>query len=397
MTADELARLLRPEVRQAVAASVGRDPLQVALDARVPEARLVATQVKYLGRARRKLPSSAAAQCLLPPRAFEQASSEACAACKRLSGGRVLDLTCGLGVDAAALSRRFRAVVTLERDPVLAAVAEENFRRLGITNVEVVQASAEEYLQRGGLAFDWIYADPDRRDAEGRRRVRMEDCSPDVVALLPLLRRVAPRLCIKSSPLFDIDEAPRLFGPCGVEVLSAGDECKEVVIYVDPDDAGRCGVTATAVGAGSFTAPMGRAAPEPPGTFDSDRYRWLVLTDVALRKARIARLHLFGRADMWSETGFGFAAGRFADPLVRLLPIERIEPYDPRRLKRELKGAGAEILKREFPLGPEEVMRRTGLHAGCDVRLAFTRIGGAYWTIRIGGGEPDERNNKTVE
>lgn len=60
----------------------------------------MATQVKYLARAAQKLPSYAAAQCILPPLAFEQASSEACAAHKLLEGDTVLDLTCGLGADA---------------------------------------------------------------------------------------------------------------------------------------------------------------------------------------------------------------------------------------------------------------------------------------------------------
>ncbi len=115
----------------------------MALDKRVPHAALVATQVKYLGRAAAKLPSYRAARCILPPRAFEQASSEACAAHKRIGGEAVLDLTCGLGVDAFALSRRFGRVVTLERDPLLARIARDNFARLGVTNVEVVCASAE--------------------------------------------------------------------------------------------------------------------------------------------------------------------------------------------------------------------------------------------------------------
>ena len=109
----------------------------MAKDRRVPHARLVATQVKYLARAAQKLPSYAAAQCILPPLAFEQASSEACAAHKRIGGDTVLDLTCGLGVDAFFLSRRFGRVVTLERNDVLARVAAENFSRLGATNIEV--------------------------------------------------------------------------------------------------------------------------------------------------------------------------------------------------------------------------------------------------------------------
>ena len=77
MTPEEYELLLTDEVQRAIAVSRGRDPLDVALDRTVPHARLVATQVKYLARAASKLPSYAAAQCILPPLAFEQASSEA--------------------------------------------------------------------------------------------------------------------------------------------------------------------------------------------------------------------------------------------------------------------------------------------------------------------------------
>lgn len=380
LTAEELALLLTPEVRRAVAAARGRDPLEVALDRSVPHARLVATQVKYLARAERKLPEYAAAQCILPPRAFEQASSEACAACKRMEGDTALDLTCGLGVDARQLARRFRRVVTLERDPVLAAAARENFARMGVANVEVVCTTAEEYLARPGLRFDWIYADPDRRGADGRKQVVLAACSPDVGALLPRLREVAPRICVKNSPLFDVDEAPRVFGPCRVEVLSVADECKEVVVYADGSQPE---ITATAVGRGSFSAPFGAPAPPPPGRFDPARYRWLVVPDVALQKARLVRLHLAGRADCWSENGFGFAAECPGAVLGRALPVEGVEPYDPRRLKRTLGGCGAELLKRDFPLRSEELMRRLGVHAGDSVRLAFTKIGNDYWVIRL--------------
>ena len=108
MTREEFDTLCRDDVRRAVEENLGRDPLAVALDRRTPHAALVATQVKYLERARTKLPSYYAARCILPPRAFEQASSEACAAHKEPAGDAALDLTCGLGVDALALGRRFR-------------------------------------------------------------------------------------------------------------------------------------------------------------------------------------------------------------------------------------------------------------------------------------------------
>ena len=121
MTPEQYRLLLTPEVRRTVEEQIGRDPAAIALDKRIPHAALIATQVKYLARARTKLPSYYEARCILPPLAFEQASSEACAARKSCSGERVLDLTCGLGVDALYLSKRFREVITLERDATLAA------------------------------------------------------------------------------------------------------------------------------------------------------------------------------------------------------------------------------------------------------------------------------------
>ncbi|MCD8275186.1 MAG: class I SAM-dependent methyltransferase [Alistipes sp.] len=399
MTSEEYELLLTDEVQRAIAACRDRDPLDVALDRTVPHARLVATQVKYLARAASKLPSYAAAQCILPPLAFEQASSEACAAHKRIDGDTALDLTCGLGVDALFLSRRFRHVVTLERSEMLARIAAENFRRLRAANIEVVRTSAEEYLQRPGLRFDWIFADPDRRSADGRKQVRLEACSPDITALMPLIARASGRLCIKNSPLFDVDEALRLFPDSRVEVVSLGDECKEVLVYADGTGPS---LTATALGRGSFTAAPGeRTAPretaapgetEAPGeitpppapdNFDPARYRWLVVPDVALQKARLARLHLRGKADIWSENGYGFAAEEPRDVIGKVFAVESIEPYDPRRLKRSLKGLGAELMKRDFPLAAEELARRLGVRAGADVRLAFTKIRNGFWAVRL--------------
>ena len=69
--------------------------------------------------------------------------------------------------------------------------------------------------------------------------------------------------------------------------------------------------------------------------------------------------------------------------LGKVFAIEAVEPYDPRRLRRELSGRGATILKRDFPLSADEIMRRTQLRPGDDVRLAFTKIDGRFWTVRL--------------
>ncbi|MBQ8307252.1 MAG: RsmD family RNA methyltransferase [Alistipes sp.] len=379
MTQEDFDNLCREEIRRVVEENRHRDPLEVALDKRVPHAALVATQVKYLKRAEAKLPSYAAAGCILPPRAFEQASSEEVSACHHLAGDRVLDLTCGLGVDALTLSRSFREVVTLERDPLLAAITRENFRRLGATNITLINTSAEEYLPTSTETFDWIYADPDRRNAEGRKQVRLEDCSPNILALRESLQRLAPRLCLKNSPLFDIEEAFRLFPRSRVEVLSRQDECKEVVIYTGEEQPMR---VAVAVGRGQVAVAEADYDRSPsPQPFEAERYRWLIIPDVALQKARLVAHHLRSMAWVGSENGYAFAEEPPTEVLGRVFAIDRIEPFNPKALKRLWKGQKVEILKREFHSTPEAIRRQIGAREGSDHRLAFTEIDGRGWTI----------------
>ena len=381
MTQSELDILLREEVRQAIKENLERDPLRIALDGKLPYAREVATQVKYLQRARRKLPRLYAACGIIPQRAFEQSSSEECASAKRIGGESLLDLTCGLGMDAAALAGRFRRVVALERDPVLASVTRENMRRMGIENVEVVNASAEEYLAQCEEHFDWIYVDPDRRTEKGERVFKLEDCSPNVLALMPHIKRVGEHLAIKNSPLFDVEEAFRLFPDGNVEVVSLHDECKEVMIYLG---GGEPTLSATAVGRGRVEFRRAElTSVTTPEEFAKDEYRYLVIPDVSLQKARIVANALQGAADVWSNNSFGFARELPEDVLGRVERVERIEIFDIKSLKRELKGKGVDIVLRDFPMGVDELRKRTASRSGNEKRIALTRIAGKSYTIYL--------------
>ena len=381
MTQSELDILLREEVRQAIKENLERDPLRIALDGKLPYAREVATQVKYLQRAKRKLPRLYAACGIIPQRAFEQSSSEECASAKRIEGESLLDLTCGLGMDAAALAGRFKRVVALERDQVLASVTRENMRRMGIENVEVVNTSAEEYLAHCEEHFDWIYVDPDRRTDKGERVFKLEDCSPNVLALMPYIKRVGEHLAIKNSPLFDVEEAFRLFPDGSVEVVSLHDECKEVMIYLG---GGESTLSATAVGRGRVEFRRAElTSVATPEEFAKDKYRYLVIPDVSLQKARIVANALQGIADVWSNNSFGFARELPEGVLGRVERVERIEIFDIKSLKRELKGKGVDIILRDFPMGVDEVRKRTASRSGNEKRIALTRIAGKSYTIYL--------------
>ena len=381
MTVETFDKLCSAETISAVETSLERLPSDIALDKHIADAAVVATQVKYLQRAKSKLPSYFAARCILPPLSFEQASSEAVASAKAIEGEAVLDLTCGLGVDSLYLSKRFARVVSIERDKTLAKVARENFRRLGVENIEVINTSAEEYLATCNERFDWIYADPDRRSDAGKKLVRLEDCSPNILALKADIERIsAGRVMIKNSPLFDVDEALRLFSPARVEVVSLRDECKEVIVSTAERDI----LVATAIGKGSFEVALSDIVePEMPH-FDMESYRYLLIPDVAIQKSRLARMALSEVADIWSNNGFGFARTMpEGTPLARIEEIQSIEEYSSKELRRRLAGEGYEIYKRDIELSITQIAKQLKIKQGGRKRIAVSRVGGSIKVITL--------------
>ena len=204
--------------------------------------------------ARHKLPSWAAIDGIVyPPHlSMEQCSSEQTARYKaRLigSGGTMVDLTGGFGVDFSFLARGFQRAVYVERQEQLCAIARENFRLLGLSQAEVVCADSTDYLQTMS-PVDFIYADPARRDNHGARTYGISDCTPDVLALRDLLLSKARRVLLKLSPMLDWRKAVSDLGEQyvrEVHIVSVGNECKELLLLL-----------------GSGSAPKPPMHPKPP-------------------------------------------------------------------------------------------------------------------------------------
>jgi hypothetical protein len=136
-------------------------------------------------------------------------------------------------------------------------------------------------------------------------------------------------------------------------------------------------------------------APEPleafeafePESFTPERDRYLVIPDVALQKARVARRY-FAERGVWmdSDNGYGFAAEMPDGIMGKTFEIEIIEPFDPKELKRRLKVQsikGIDILKREFPLSTADIARQVGVREGGLRKIAFTRADGRLRQITL--------------
>ena len=204
-----------------------------------PEVDLTFALDQIAGRqtARKKLPSWAAVEGIVyPPHlSMEQCSSEQTARYKAGVAGRgrrLVDLTGGFGVDFSFMAQGFAEAVYVERQPALCDIARQNFDVLGLRQAKVVCADSEDYL-RQMEPVDLVYIDPARRDSHGGRTYGISDCTPDVIALKPLLIEKADRVIIKLSPMLDWRKAVEDLGEqyvSEVHIVSVGNECKEMVV-----------------------------------------------------------------------------------------------------------------------------------------------------------------------
>ena len=188
----------------------------------------------------RKLPSWSGLEIIVPASInLEQCSSESTALYKASllpEGARVADLTGGLGADSWAFSLKAEALWFNERDPRLLDVVRCNFEVLGVNNVvfngfDIIPWASDWQDSLASFAPDYIYLDPARRDSAGRKVFLLEDCSPDVVALMPKLLELAPTVLVKVSPMADLTMLRRRLEGCLAElhVVGTDSECKEVL------------------------------------------------------------------------------------------------------------------------------------------------------------------------
>ena len=160
----------------------------------------------------------------------EQCSSELAARYKAslISGEKMVDLTGGYGVDTYFLSEQFAHTDYVEQNAELCRIAEHNFANKPIA---IHNTSAEDFLA-AAEQYDLIFLDPARRDSHGGKVFRLEDCTPNVVELLPTLLAHGKRIMIKLSPMLDLTQAVTSLSQVtwDIHVVAIKNEVKELLL-----------------------------------------------------------------------------------------------------------------------------------------------------------------------
>lgn len=354
--------------------------------------------------ARRKLPLWAATDGIVyPPHlSMEQCSSEQTARYKaavaqRLTGstdseprGTLIDLTGGFGVDFSFMVQGFKRGIYVERNKELCRIAGHNFSVLGLNGTEVINTDAEGYLKTLAAA-DMIFIDPARRDTAGRRTFAISDCTPDVLALKPLLLDKAPVVMIKLSPMLDWRKAVSDFNGAATEVhiVASGGECKELILVLNRNNNTHVRVfcvnddnilefdtaeNTPSAPATDVTKMLSSFTPQGPAAATSATL-FICEPDAAVMKAGFfgELEHRFNVSRVGVNSNLFLSCGRPEGFPGRVLAVRAVSTMNRRELKTFLAGTvRANITTRNFPLSVAELRRRLRIKDGGECYIFAT-------------------------
>lgn len=296
-------------------------------------------------------------------------------------GWRVADLTAGLGVDAMALARAAAGVTAVEIDPAVADALRHNAASAG--NLTVVCADCREFCGQTvaeGKRFDAVFIDPARRDYSGGRVHALADCRPDVVAMLPLLRKMTRRLIVKASPMLDITHTlGELPGTGRVIALGTPTECKELDIIIDFDESTDPLIEAVTLGAdgAEWTFALRRSdengASVSYGAPHEGAYIYEPFPAVMKTGAMKLLAERFGLTKLAPNTH-----AWWSDDLVEAFPghifkVTEVLPYASKHIKRYAsRHPRVGVTARNFDVGADALRAKLGVREGPSRLFALT-------------------------
>ena len=290
---------------------------------------------------------------------------------------RFLDLTGGYGVDTYFLSEQFIHTDYVEQNEELCRIAAHNFALSQKSKVKrqklsiaIHNTTAEDFLLSspcGEAGWGLIFLDPARRDSHGSKVFRLEDCTPNVVELLPTLLAHSKRLLIKLSPMLDLTQAVTSLSQVNwdIHIVAIKNEVKEVLLLSG--------------GTGQITT-IDLAQKDQAFVFTREEEQHCGLD---IRDGKLANYLYEPNAAILKAGAYKLVAQRFGlhklDVNTHLYTSRQFIENFPGRVwriteKQNLKQAN--VLTRNYPLTPEQLKKKLHLRDGGTAFVIGCRVAG---------------------
>ena len=339
----------------------------------------IATQIKGIRIAEKKFPLFFNnPRILYPPKLnLEQTSSQITAEYKSglVEGSSGADLTGGLGIDTFFLAKKFDSFQYYEMNKELSEIADHNFRELGASNIRVNYGDSLELLKQTSQKFDWIYADPARRDEHGSKVYHLSDCTPDIPEELDFLLEKSDHILLKTSPILDITAGLReLHSVKEIHVIAVNNEVKELLWLIEKNWKSALKLTTInfqgkKVQKFSFDTEI-----KTLNTVLSKPLNYLYEPNAAIMKSGLFTeiSTTFGIPKLHDHSHIYTSETLIKEFPGRQFQITEVKSFKDKRLKKRLKNKKANITTRNFPDSVENIRKKYRIQDGGSDYIFFT-------------------------
>jgi len=337
----------------------------------------IVEQIVSKNKCKNKLPSWFAAKNIYYPNKLniEQSSSEITAKYKAslVHGDTLIDITGGFGVDSFYFSKKVGTVIHCEISSDLSKIAEHNYKVLNISNIKTIPIDGIKYLQKEKKCYDWIYADPSRRDKSNEKVFLLEQCLPNIPKNLNKLFEYTDNILLKISPLLDISSAVNeLQYVKEIHIIAVNNDVKELLFILQKDFENKIKIktinckTDTNQIFNSFYNSTLKATFSLPKNYLFEPNSSILkagLFNQVSHEFNIDKLHVNSHL---------YTSGKLISFPGRRFKIIQIIPFNKKLIKKIIPEQKANITIRNFPDSVANIRKKTGFKDGGNYYLFFT-------------------------
>ncbi len=337
----------------------------------------IAEQIVAKNKCEQKLPTWFTHKNIYYPNKLniEQTSSEITAKYKSelVSGNTLVDITGGFGIDAYHFSKTVKNVTYCEINEHLYKIVKHNIKQLNIQNIEAHFGNGLDYLKEATKKYDWIYADPSRRNDLKERVFLLKDCLPNVPENLTALFEKSDHILLKISPVLDISSAiNELKFVKEIHIVAIKNDVKELLFILRNGYLGEIAIKTI-----NFTTNRNQhfnfIFQDSTFATYSEPKTYIYEPNAAVLKAgAFNQISKQLNIDKLHQHSHLYTSNELVKFPGRRFEIKHCVPYDRKQLKKIIPSLKANITTRNFPETVAQIRKKTKIKDGGNQYLFFT-------------------------
>ena len=337
----------------------------------------IAEQLLAKNSCEKKLPTWFNAENIYYPHKLniEQTSSEITANYKSdlVSGENLIDITGGFGVDTYFFSKKVTNLTHCEINEELSAMVSHNFKQLQVKNIITYLGDGIEFLEKSKEKFDWIFADPSRRNDAKEKVFLLEDCLPNIPENLNLLFQKTNHILLKVSPILDLKSAiNELNNVKEIHVVAVENEVKELLFLLEKNYTQNIDIKTINLNKEEIQTFDFSLNVEASATYSEPKKYLFEPNSAILKAGAFQQISAHLKIDKLHQHSHLYTSDNLIDFPGRKFEIKQCISYDKKQLLKFIPTKKANITTRNFPETVAQIRKKTGLKDGGNQYLFFT-------------------------